>query len=158
MIDPRSTRAYKLEKENKELKKEIEVLRNGNDITKIINDNVVFLRYQREQQEEIERLNKEVNKYKSRCKKAIEYLLKNKLYCFKYDDEELFEITTDKKAKDDLLNILQGSNEPSFEEMVNFVENVYQDIKNQSTLDEELEEERERIAKIVDDFKGADKE
>ena len=42
--------------------------------------------------------------------------------------------------------------------MVNFVENVYQDIKNQSTLDEELEEERERIAKIVDDFKGADKE
>ena len=156
MID--STKYYKLEKENKELKKEIEVLRNGNDITKIINDNVVFLRYQREQQEEIERLNKEVNKYKSRCKKAIEYLLKNKLYCCKYDDEELFEITTDKKAKDDLLNILQGSNEPSFEEMVNFVENVYQDIKNQSTLDEELEEERERIAKIVDDFKGADKE
>ena len=36
------------------------------------------------------------------------YLLNNKLYTFKYDDEELFEITTDKKAKDVLLNILNG--------------------------------------------------
>lgn len=63
MIDPRSTRAYKLEKENRELKKEIELLRNGNDITKIINDNVVFLRYQREQQEEIERLNNIINEF-----------------------------------------------------------------------------------------------
>lgn len=56
MIDPRSTRAYKLEKKNRELKKEIELLRNGNDIAKIINDNVVFLRYQREQQEKINEL------------------------------------------------------------------------------------------------------
>lgn len=39
------------------------------------------------------------------------YLLNNKLYTFKYDDEELFEITTDKKAKDDLLNILGGDEE-----------------------------------------------
>lgn len=39
------------------------------------------------------------------------YLLNNKLYTFKYDDEELFEITTDKKAKDDLLNILNGGDE-----------------------------------------------
>ena len=39
-------------------------------------------------------------------KEAIDYVLKNKLYRFKYDDEELFEITTDKKAKDDLLYIL----------------------------------------------------
>ncbi len=44
-------------------------------------------------------------------KEAIKYILKNKLYRFKYDDEELFEITTDKKAKDDLLNILnKGDN------------------------------------------------
>lgn len=44
-------------------------------------------------------------------KEAIDYVLKNKLYRFKYDDEELFEITTDKKAKDDLLNILnKGDN------------------------------------------------
>ena len=44
-------------------------------------------------------------------KEAIKYVLKNKLYRFKYDDEELFEITTDKKAKDDLLNILnKGEN------------------------------------------------
>lgn len=39
------------------------------------------------------------------------YLLNNKLYTFKYDDEELFEITTDKKAKDDLLKILGGDEE-----------------------------------------------
>ena len=44
-------------------------------------------------------------------KEAIEYVLKNKLYRFKYDDEELFEITTDKKAKDDLLNILNKGSE-----------------------------------------------
>lgn len=44
-------------------------------------------------------------------KEAIKYVLKNKLYRFKYDDDELFEITTDKKAKDDLLNILnKGDN------------------------------------------------
>lgn len=79
MIDPRSTKAYKLEKENRELKKEIE------------------------------KLKEESISLKQRNEKAIEYLLKNKLYCFKYDDEELFEITTDKKAKDDLLNILQGA-------------------------------------------------
>ena len=51
----------------------------------------------------------ELKDYKSRCEKAIEYILNNKLYCFKYDDEELFEIVTDKKSKDKLLNILQGS-------------------------------------------------
>ena len=91
MIDTRSTRAYKLEKEKKELKKEVELLK--------VNCNIGY--------EEL----KVAWKYKSRCEKAIEYLLKNKLYCFKYDDEELFEITTDKKAKDDLLNILQGDDE-----------------------------------------------
>lgn len=38
MIDKRSTRAYKLEKENRELKKEIERLNNiTNEIRKIIN-------------------------------------------------------------------------------------------------------------------------
>ena len=52
-------------------------------------------------QEENKRLNNIINE-------TIEYLLNNKLYCFKYDEEELFEITTDKKAKDNLLNILQG--------------------------------------------------
>lgn len=46
------------------------------------------------------------NQLENIIKEAIEYVLKNKLYRFKYDDEELFEITTDKKAKDDLLNIL----------------------------------------------------
>lgn len=58
---------------------------------------------------EIEKLKEENNLLRQRNEKAIVYLLNNKLYCFKYDDEELFEITTDKKAKDDLLNILQGA-------------------------------------------------
>lgn len=49
---------------------------------------------------------------KSRINKATQYILNNKLYCFKYDNEELFEITTDKIAKDALLKILRGdSNE-----------------------------------------------
>ena len=39
-------------------------------------------------------------------KEIREYILTHKLYCFKYDEEELFEITTDKKAKDELLEIL----------------------------------------------------
>lgn len=39
------------------------------------------------------------------------YLLNNKLYTLKYDDEELFEVVTDKKAKDVLLNILGDDEE-----------------------------------------------
>lgn len=57
----------------------------------------------------------------------------------------------------DKLQELKGSNEPSFEEMVGFVENVYKDIKSQSTLHEELEEERKTIAKIVGDFEEVNK-
>lgn len=54
----------------------------------------------------------EENEIKTTKLNAIrKYLLNNKLYTFKYDDEELFEITTDKKAKDDLLNILNGGDE-----------------------------------------------
>ena len=34
------------------------------------------------------------------------YIVTHKLYKFKYDNEELFEIVTDKKAKDELLEIL----------------------------------------------------
>lgn len=54
----------------------------------------------------ITNLQQKVEQLENIRKEAIEYVLKNKLYRFKYDDEELFEITTDKKAKDDLLNIL----------------------------------------------------
>ena len=43
-------------------------------------------------------------------KEIREYILTHKLYCFKYDEEELFEITTDKKAKDELLEILDKEN------------------------------------------------
>ena len=57
----------------------------------------------------------------------------------------------------DKLQELKGSNDPSFEEMVGFVENVCKDIKSKSTLHEELEEERKTIAKIVGDFKEVNK-
>lgn len=56
--------------------------------------------------EGIKHLQQKVEQLENIRKEAIEYILKNKLYRFKYDDEELFEITTDKKTKDDLLNIL----------------------------------------------------
>lgn len=56
--------------------------------------------------EGIKHLQQKVEQLENIRKEAIKYILKNKLYRFKYDDEELFEITTDKKAKDDLLNIL----------------------------------------------------
>ena len=54
----------------------------------------------------IVQLQQKVEQLENIRKEAIKYILKNKLYRFKYDDEELFEITTDKKTKDDLLNIL----------------------------------------------------
>ena len=54
----------------------------------------------------IVQLQQKVEQLEKIRKEAIKYILKNKLYRFKYDDEELFEITTDKKTKDDLLNIL----------------------------------------------------
>lgn len=59
----------------------------------------------------------EENEIKTTKLNAIrKYLLNNKLYTFKYDDEELFEITTDKKAKDVLLNILGGDKDEKTEE------------------------------------------
>lgn len=69
--------------------------------TKILttNETNILLDYVNNLQQKVEQL-------ENIRKKAIGYVLKNKLYRFKYDDEELFEITTDKKAKDDLLNIL----------------------------------------------------
>ena len=64
--------------------------------------------YISELEEKIDNLQQK-NEIKTTKLNAIrKYLLNNKLYTFKYDDEELFEITTDKKAKDDLLNILNG--------------------------------------------------
>lgn len=53
----------------------------------------------------------ELLSYKSRIDKAVEYIINNSLHNFVYDDEELYEIVSDYKAKKDLLNILQGSDE-----------------------------------------------
>lgn len=40
-------------------------------------------------------------------KKIEEYINKNNLFCYKYDEEELFEIITDKEAKKYLLDLLK---------------------------------------------------
>ena len=72
------------------------------------------------------------------------------LDCPDFYEEGIIDCINDTLTK---LQELKESNEPSFEEMVGFVENVCKDIKNQSTLHEELEEERKTIAKIVGDFK-----
>ena len=49
-------------------------------------------------------------KLKNRISEAIRYLKNNKLYNFDYDEEEIFEVVSDKVAKDYLLYILKGDN------------------------------------------------
>lgn len=85
----------------------------------LMKDDIDFNKFYKEQLIDFINVSrKETEKYKelyraekNKNEKAIEYILNNKLYCFKYDDEELFEITTDKKAKDELLNILGGGDD-----------------------------------------------
>ena len=50
----------------------------------------------------------EAQDYKSRCEKLREYINTHQLFKYIYDEEELFEIITDKEAKKDLENILNG--------------------------------------------------
>ena len=40
--------------------------------------------------------------------KIEDYLIKNNLFSYKYDEEELYEIVTDDKARTDLLKILDN--------------------------------------------------
>lgn len=49
--------------------------------------------------------------YKSRCEKLREYINTHQLFKYIHDDEELFEIITDKEEKKDLLNILNGGDD-----------------------------------------------
>ena len=49
------------------------------------------------------KLKQELQQKENIIKEVREYIVTHKLYCFKYDNEELFEIVTDKKAKDKLL-------------------------------------------------------
>ena len=55
---------------------------------------------------ENEHLQNQLQQKENIIKEVREYILTHKLYCFEYDEEELFEIVTDKKAKDELLEIL----------------------------------------------------
>jgi hypothetical protein len=106
MIDTRSTKAYKLEKENRELKKEIK------DLIELCNKyelehNTTFKLWTMKL-EEIPNYEESIS-LKQRNEKAIEYIKTYKLFNYIYDEEELFEIISDKKAKEDLLEILKGS-------------------------------------------------
>lgn len=127
------------------------------------------------QKQEIERLKEELQIEKSTNKELLSTGadLENKLYeeqdknkrlnnIINELEEYLIEQVEKSYSNDydnvlDKLDELKESNETSFEEMVGFVENVCKDIKNQSTLHEELEEERKTIAKIVGDFKEVNK-
>jgi len=60
-------------------------------------------------QEENTTLRIQISAREEICRKAIKYINNNKLYDFDYDKEELFEIVSDKVAKDYLLFILQGN-------------------------------------------------
>lgn len=72
----------------------------------------------------------------------------NKLRYYADEDDKEYVISKDIH---NIIQELKGSNEPSFEEMVGFVENVCKDIKSQPTLHEELEEERKTIAEEIAD-------
>lgn len=89
---------------------------------KIIEELRQELNKQTEENKELLKINEEHKKLNGELRKendalitvidlVREYLYTHKLYSFKYDDEELFEVTTDKKAKDDLLEILERVNE-----------------------------------------------
>ncbi len=112
----------------------------------------------RKLEEEIERLNNIINK----GIEAINVYQNEKTLSIGYQDLKrirgiLQGNEFDLQMFENYLQELKGSNEPNFEEMVGFVENVCKDIKSQPTLHEELEEERKRIAKIVGDFKEVNK-
>ena len=57
---------------------------------------------------QIELYEKEIERLQNIIKEVRYYIVTHKLYNFKYDEEELFEITTDEKAKDELLKILDN--------------------------------------------------
>lgn len=87
----------------------------GRSMYDAIFDKIYALITENEQQE------KDIVKYKSLyqnekdkndtlnrvIKKIEEYINKNNLFCYKYDEEELFEIITDKEAKKYLLDLLK---------------------------------------------------
>lgn len=85
------------------MKKVINISSNGikQAIDDLVNENEIL-------QDKVYKLEEQLQQKENIIKEVREYIVTHKLYCFKYDDEELFEITTDKKAKDDLLNILHG--------------------------------------------------
>lgn len=158
-------------RELKQQEKYKTMLKRKNKEKKIYKDKNASLQFEKQKlyrallnrEREIERLNNIINE----LEKDIDNFDVFKQFSFplmKRWEEEQVKSSIDyewrKAIKEPFLNKikeLKGSNEPSFEEMVGFVENVCKDIKSQPTLHEELEEERKKIAKIVSNFKEVNK-
>ncbi len=62
-------------------------------------------------QEEIKRLKSQLQQKEDIINKIEDYLIKNNLFSYQYDEEELCEIVTDDKARTDLLKILDNKGE-----------------------------------------------
>ena len=138
------------ESERERLNNDIKILLKENE-----NKEKVILKYDNIINELEKYCNEEIEDYE----KQIKYYKKNK-YLRSGILDLVGEYEGEKVCFEDMLGKLheiKRGNEPSFEEMVGFVENVYKDIKSQPTLHEELEEERKTIAKIVGDFKEVNK-
>lgn len=82
-----------LRQENQQLKEKIKTYEEPEDLT------LIFMYCDEKAKDKIKQL-------QSVIKEIREYINKNKLYNYKYDEEELFEIITDEVAKTDLLKIL----------------------------------------------------
>lgn len=82
-----------LRQENQQLKEKIKTYEEPEDLT------LMFMYCDEKAKDKIKQL-------QSVIKEIREYINKNKLYNYKYDEEELFEIITDEVAKTDLLQII----------------------------------------------------
>ena len=99
MIDPRSTKAYKLEKENRELKREIELLKGENKrIFSKVNDDELLISNAM--------IYAEAQDYKSRCKKAIEYIEKYETIYGYFNDNNFNGEYIEDEIKNNILEIL----------------------------------------------------
>lgn len=67
--------------------------------------------FMRSLEEENKQLKEKLQQKEDIIDKIEDYLIKNNLFSYKYDEEELYEIVTDDKARTDLLKILDNKGE-----------------------------------------------
>lgn len=76
------------------------------EMMKVSESNPDVMFYMEALMKKYEDLQQKVEQLENIRKEAIRYIQNNQLYNFDYDKEELFEIVSDKVAKEYLLNIL----------------------------------------------------